>query len=57
MTDVLIIFVVALIVGMALGYIVMAKKRGAKCIGCPDGASCSGKCGGCGSGCDCGKES
>ena len=55
MVNVVIIFVVALIVGAALGYIVIAKKRGAKCIGCPDGSSCSGSCSGCGGNCGCGK--
>ena len=50
MVNALIVFVVALIVGAALGYIVVSKKRGAKCIGCPDSGSCSGSCG-----CGCGK--
>ena len=36
-----------LILGGAVLYIRRAKKRGAKCIGCPDGAACSGKCTGC----------
>ena len=33
--------VVALIVGGALAYIIHAKKSGRKCIGCPEGCSCS----------------
>lgn len=38
--------VVIAILGAAIGYIVRSKKRGVKCIGCPSGATCSGKCGG-----------
>ena len=38
---------IAAIVGLAAGYIYKEKKRGAKCIGCPDGNSCGGHCGGC----------
>lgn len=34
------IIAIVLIIGGALLYIVKAKKRGAKCIGCPDGSSC-----------------
>ena len=51
MVNVLIVFVVALIVGAALGYIVLAKKRGKRCIGCPDSGSCGGGCAGCGGNC------
>ena len=40
------IFIV-LIVGAAVFYIVKEKKTGAKCIGCPGGATCSGSCGSC----------
>ena len=54
MENILIIAIVGLIVGLAAGYIVRAKKKGVKCIGCPDGATCSGNCAGCGS-CSCGK--
>ncbi len=45
MGDVAIIFVCALIIGGAVFYIIRAKKRGQKCIGCPYGKSCGGKCG------------
>ena len=55
MENILIIGVVGLIVGLAAGYIWKQKKRGAKCIGCPDAASCSGQCGSC-NGCGCGKH-
>ena len=48
MVNVLIILVVSAIVGAAAGYIYVQKKRGTKCIGCPDSATCSGNCCGCG---------
>ena len=51
MVDFLIILIVALIVGIAAGYLYKAKKKGVKCIGCPDGAKCSGNCGGCSGSC------
>lgn len=34
------IFVIALIIGGAVFYIIKAKKSGKKCIGCPDSCSC-----------------
>ena len=52
MTDFVIILALALVLGGAALYIYKAKKRGKKCIGCPDsGSSCSGSCGGCNCGC------
>ena len=39
--DILIILVIAVIIGAAIAYIVRAKKKGAKCIGCPAGDCCS----------------
>ncbi len=54
MENVILIFLLAAILGGAIAYIVGAKKRGVKCIGCPSGGSCGqkkeGSCGGC-SGC------
>ena len=50
--DYIIIAVVLAIVGGAALYIWKAKKNGKKCIGCPDGGSCSGSC----SNCNCGHE-
>ena len=48
MENILIIAVVLAIVGLAVGYVIRAKKRGAKCIGCPSGASCGKSgCSGC----------
>ena len=55
MTDILIIAVLAAILGGAAWYVYKAKKSGKKCIGCPDGATCSGHCAGC-SGCPSGKK-
>ena len=53
--DLIIIAVIVLIVGGASAYIIRAKKRGQKCIGCPVGKDCSGKCGSCTS-CHSGKK-
>jgi len=43
MIDLLIIGIILLLVGIAVSYILKAKKSGAKCIGCPAAGSCSGK--------------
>ena len=49
MENVILIVILLAIVGLAAGYVIRAKKRGQKCIGCPDsGCKCSGKCGSCG---------
>ena len=40
-TDYIVIGIIVLIIGAATAYIIKAKKSGKKCIGCPDGASCS----------------
>ena len=53
MDNLIVIAVVAAIVGGALWYIRRAKRRGAKCIGCPDSGTCSGKCAGCSGNCNC----
>lgn len=42
LTDIIAIAIVAVALGGAIAYIVRAKKRGAKCIGCPS-ADCCGK--------------
>lgn len=34
--------IVALVLGGAIAYIVRARKKGVKCIGCPNGANCAG---------------
>lgn len=40
MTDFIAAAVILVIAAAAAGYIYKAKKRGAKCIGCPSAASC-----------------
>lgn len=47
MTNLIVLALIGLIVGGAAGYIWKEKKIGVKCIGCPDGATCSGNCSGC----------
>ena len=47
MENVIIILILLAIVSLAAGYVIRAKKRGQKCIGCPDGGCCSCKGGGC----------
>lgn len=44
MTDVLVIGMIVAVLAVSTGYIVKAKKRGVKCIGCPAGGKCSGAC-------------
>lgn len=62
MDNFIIVAVIAAIVGIAAAYVIKAKKKGVKCIGCPDSencanksndpqAKCSGNCGGCSCGC------
>ena len=46
MTDFIIVVVVLAIVGAAVSYIVKQKRRGVRCVGCPDGGTCGGSCGG-----------
>ena len=42
--NILVIALLAVILGLAAGYIYRSKKKGRKCIGCPDSGSCSGNC-------------
>jgi len=51
--DFIIIAVIVAILGFVIRYIYKAKKKGVKCIGCPDGGSCSGHCAGCAGSCGC----
>ena len=46
--------ILVLVVGGAVLYIYKAKKRGVKCIGCPDSGKCSGHCASCA--CACGMK-
>ena len=39
--EAIIIIAILFIVGGALAYIIKEKKKGKKCIGCPNGANCS----------------
>lgn len=48
MTDLIVIGITAVILGLAAGYVVRAKKKGKRCIGCPEGGTCTGNCGSCG---------
>lgn len=51
MTNIIVIAVLALVLGLAIRYIIKAKKRGTTCIGCPAGGcgcGCSGNAGSCG---------
>lgn len=55
MENVILIVILLALLGMAIGYIVKAKKRGVKCIGCSVAkncaqgkvSACEGHCGGC----------
>ncbi len=47
--DIIILVVIALILAGAVAYVVIQKKKGAKCIGCPNG----GKHATAGKSCDC----
>ncbi|MBQ7801129.1 MAG: FeoB-associated Cys-rich membrane protein [Oscillospiraceae bacterium] len=51
--NIILILVIAAIIGSAVLYIHKEKKRGVKCIGCPNGAGCSGNCGHCSGSCGC----
>ena len=46
-TNLLIIGILILILGLAGLYVYRAKRKGIKCIGCPNGATCSGSCHNC----------
>ncbi len=38
--DFVILAIIGVAIGLAIGYIIKAKKSGKKCIGCPDNGSC-----------------
>ncbi|MFQ6773303.1 MAG: FeoB-associated Cys-rich membrane protein [Clostridia bacterium] len=42
-SDIIAILIIALIIGLAILYIIKAKKSGQKCIGCPYGKTCGKK--------------
>ncbi len=43
MTNIIIVLVVVVILGLAISYIIREKKSGSKCVGCPHGKSCNTK--------------
>ena len=47
MINFILVFLIGTLLGLVIGYIYKSKKRGVKCIGCPDAANCSGSCGSC----------
>ncbi len=49
--DIVILLVIVFILGLAGGYVYKARKKGVKCIGCPDAKTCSGNCAGCSGAC------
>lgn len=40
MKDLVAVVIIAIVLGLAVLYIVRAKKKGVKCIGCPSGGNC-----------------
>lgn len=56
MADMIVAGIVLIIVGAAVAYLIKAKKKGVKCIGCPSGCDCSKTAhSGCGCGCQLGE--
>ena len=39
--DIIVLVIIAVLIGGAIAYIIRAKKRGQKCIGCPYSGQCS----------------
>ncbi len=46
MADFIVVMILLVIIGMAVVYIIKAKKQGVKCIGCPAAGKCAGAKGG-----------
>ena len=44
MENVIVIAILLIILGLAAGYVIRAKKNGQKCIGCPASKTCSKNC-------------
>lgn len=53
MASIIVLVIVGIIVGAATLYIFKERKKGIKCIGCPEGCGggCSGNCSGCNRNC------
>ena len=45
--DYFVIILIIAVVGLAAGYVIRAKKKGRKCIGCPHSGNCA-SCSSCG---------
>lgn len=45
MENLVVVLVLIAIVGGVVWYLIRAKKRGEKCVGCPYAKQCAGKCG------------
>lgn len=54
--DYVLIAGIAMVLGGIVFFVIRAKKKGKKCIGCPDSGGCSGNCAGCGGHCGCGSD-
>ncbi len=52
MENYILIAILVPIITLAIGYVIKQKKKGVKCIGCPDSKNCSGSCTSCQYGCD-----
>ena len=46
MVNIVLILIIGVIIGVSVGYIIKEKKKGVRCIGCPDAGTCGGNCGG-----------
>ena len=44
MADIIVAIILIVVVSLALGYIIKAKKKGQGCIGCPNASKCGGNC-------------
>ena len=44
MDNFIVIAVLVLVIGAATIYVLRQRKKGVKCIGCPNGDNCSGSC-------------
>jgi len=44
MANVIVVILIIAAVGLAVRFIVKAKKKGQYCIGCPDSGACAGGC-------------
>ena len=46
-TDIITLVLIVGILGGAILFLYRARKKGVKCVGCPDSSACSGNCGTC----------